>query len=337
MRFAPASFPAVAALCVALGSATHQPAMAVELASQAAGPAAVAVTQTAAQRFALKRPLASSSQSATLQAKTLAVRAVDANPPQLRSINTGFFVDAGADIPQLVINVSANDDASGVYYLYFEATGPNGQTKFGSIGPQFPVSTLNASTALRFGRNDAPGLWTITDLEVGDNAGNWHDYTTRELAALGNTRFFVLNTYAKYLDNTPPVVGNGTILTPTVALTDGSGNSVRSTVGIKLTATDAGNPAATGVRLMELYFCTLDGSNCIQMQQYDGVEARSSTTMQPAAAVAGGVYPPGDYYIYYVHLIDWGSNETYAVSTEFGGTTDYSKLWPTGHKITLTP
>ena len=334
MRFAPASFPMVAALCVAFGSAAHQPATAAELASKAAAPA---VTQTAAQRFALKRPQTSSSQSATQQAKTLAVRAVDANPPQLRSINTSFLVDATGDIPQLVVNVNANDDASGVYYLYFEATGPNGQKKFGSIGPQFPVSTLNASTALRFGRNDAPGLWAITDLEVGDDAGNWHDYTGRELAALGNTRFFVLNSYAKYLDNTPPVVGNGTVLTPTVALTDGSGNSVRTTVGIKLTATDAGNPAATGVHVMEVYFCMLDNSNCIFLQQTDGVEARTSTTLLPAAPVAGGVYPPGDYYLYYVHLIDWGSNESYTVSTEFGGTTDFSRVMPAGHKITLTP
>ena len=325
-------FRTAAALCVAAAVTAHGPSMAAEL--PGAPQSAVSTSaQTALQRFALRRPLTAAPQVATMNV----AHAVDANPPQLRAFNSGFFVDATGDIPQLLINLTATDDASGVYYLYLEATGPNGQKKYGQVGPQYPVATMNASLALRFGRNDAPGLWTITDLEVGDNAGNWHDYAARDIAALGNSRFWVQNSYAKYLDNTAPVPVSGRIMTPVVALTDGGGNGISSTVGITLSASDAGNPAATGVHVMELYFCTLTGGNCFQMQQLDSVEGKSSTTLQPATVVANGVYPAGDYYLYYVHLIDWGGNESYTVGTEFGGTADFSKLLPTGHKITLTP
>jgi len=312
-----------AALCVAAIVSAHGAAMAADLSSS---------SQTALQRFALKRPLAAATQPSAASLS----HAVDANPPQLRAFSSGSFVDATGDIPQLLINVTATDDASGVYYLYLEATGPNGQKKYGQVGPQYPVATMNSSIGLRFGRNDAPGLWTVTDLEVGDNAGNWHDYSARDLAALGNTRFWVQNSYAKYLDNTAPVAVSGRIMTPVVPLTD-AGTGISTTVGVTLTASDAGNPAATGVHVMELYFCTLAGGNCFQMQQLDSVEGKSSTTLQPATVVANGVYPAGDYYLYYVHLIDWGGNESYAVGTEFGGTADFSRLLPAGHKITLLP
>ena len=141
------------------------------------------------------------------------------------------------------------------------------------------------------------------------------------------------NSYAKYLDNTAPVLTSATILTPSVSTA--GGNSV--TVGVKVVASDAGNPAATGVQQAELYFCLLDGSNCFSMVQNDSVEGRTSTTLMPAVGVASPGYAPGDYYLYYVHLTDWAGNQSFAVGTEFGGTTDFSKLMVAGHKITLLP
>jgi len=330
MRHALATLRTVAALCIALVAAAHQPTMAAGVAAQAQAGATLAAVQTAAQRFALMRPAAAAPQIALAAART--TTAVDANAPTLRSINTGLFVDATADIPQLIINVNAVDDASGVYYLYLEATGPNGQKKFGNLGPQFPVAQMKDALALRFGPHDAPGLWTITDLEVGDAAGNWHDYTAPQLAALGNTRFWVQNSFAKYLDNTAPSLTSATILTPTV-----STGGVSTTVGVKITATDAGNPAATGVQQAELVFCTLTDGNCFSMSQSDSIEGRTSTTLMPAVGVASPGYPAGDYYLYYVHLTDWGGNQSYFVATDFGGTADFSKFMPAGHKITLLP
>jgi len=324
MRFVPASVRTVAALCVALVAAAHQPAMAADTAPQAL---------TAAQHFALVRPAAPSPQLAPAAgARTMAV-AVDANAPTLRTVSSGLFVDATGDIPQLLINVKATDDASGAYYLTLEATGPNGQKKFGSFGPQFPVATLSGQMALRFGPHDAPGLWQITAVEVGDAAGNFHDYNAQQLSALGNTRFWVQNSFAKYLDNTPPVLASATILTPSVSLA--GGNSV--TVGVKVVATDAGNPAATGVQQAELVFCSLADNNCFSMVQNDSVEGKKSTTLMPAVGVAGPGYAPGDYLLYYVHLTDWAGNESFTVSTDFGGTTDFSTLMAAGHKITLLP
>lgn len=325
MRLAPASLRTVAALCVALLAAAHQPTIAAEASSQLQAGAL-----TAAQHFTLVRPAVPAPQPATA-ARTMT--AVDANAPTLRSISTALFVDATADIPQLLVNVKATDDASGAYYLTIEATGPNGQKKYGSLGPQFPVPTLAGTLALRFGPHDAQGLWQITALEVGDGAGNFHDYNAQQLAALGNTRFWVQNSFAKYLDNTPPVLQSATILTPSVSLA--GGNSV--TVGAKVVATDAGNPAATGVQQAELVFCSLADNNCFSMVQNDSVEGRRSTTLMPAVGVAGPGYAPGDYLLYFVHLTDWAGNESFAVGTEFGGTTDFSTLMATGHKITLLP
>jgi hypothetical protein len=327
MRLALASLRTVAALCVALVAAAHQPTMAANAASQAQPGA----TLTAAEYFSLVRPAAPAAARPAPGARTMA--AVDANAPTLRSISTALFVDAMGDIPQLLVNVKAIDDASGAYYLTLVATGPNGQTKYGSLGPQFPVATLSGTLALRFGPHDAPGLWHVTALEVGDAAGNFHDYTAQELAALGNTRFWVHNSYSKYLDNTAPVLTSATILTPSVSTA--GGNSV--TVGVKVVASDAGNPAATGVQQAELYFCLLDGSNCFSMVQNDSVEGRTSTTLMPAVGVASPGYAPGDYYLYYVHLTDWAGNQSFAVGTEFGGTTDFSRLMVAGHTITLLP
>ena len=325
MRLALAPLRTVAALCIALVAAVHQPTMAAEAGSPLrAGPL------TAAQHFALMRPAPLPSQPAAA-ARTLAV--VDANSPTLRSISTALFVDATADIPQLLVNVKATDDASGAYYLTVEATGPNGQKKYGSLGPQFPVPTLAGTLALRFGPHDAPGLWQVTAVEVGDGAGNFHDYTAQQLAALGNTRFWVQNSYAKYLDNTPPVLASATVLTPSVSLA--GGNSV--TVGAKVVASDAGNPAATGVRQAELVFCSLADNNCFSMVQDDSVEGRRSTTLKPAVGVASPGYAPGDYLLYFVHLTDWAGNESFSVGTDFGGTTDFSTLMTAGHKITLLP
>ncbi|HEY9028335.1 MAG TPA: hypothetical protein VIP05_28845, partial [Burkholderiaceae bacterium] len=133
MRHALATLRTVAALCIALVAAAHQPTMAAGVAAQAQAGATLAAVQTAAQRFALMRPAAAAPQIALAAART--TTAVDANAPTLRSISTGLFVDATADIPQLLINVKAVDDASGAYYLTLEATGPNGQKKYGSLGP----------------------------------------------------------------------------------------------------------------------------------------------------------------------------------------------------------
>jgi len=329
MRLALAPLRTVAALCIALVAAAHQPTMAADAGAPVQAGAAPG-TLTAAQHFALVRPAAAAPHPATA-ARTTA--AVDANPPTLRSINTGIYVDATGDIPQLLINFKAVDDASGVYYLTLEATGPNGQKKFGNFGPQFPVAALNATMALRFGPHDIPGLWRVTGLEVGDGAGNFHDYTAQELAALGNTRFWVQNSYAKYLDNTPPVLTSAAILTPSVSLA--GGNS--TTVGVKVVAGDAGNPAATGVQQAELVFCSLTDGNCFSMMQNDSVEGRTSTTLMFAVGVASLGYALGDYLLYYVYLTDWAGNESYTVGTEFGGSTDFSTLMAAGHKITLLP
>ncbi|MFL6627271.1 MAG: hypothetical protein ACJ8IK_12290 [Burkholderiaceae bacterium] len=325
MRLAPAPLRTVAALCIALVAAAHQPAMAAD-----AGSPLPAGALTAAQHFALVRPAAPAAQPATT-ART--ATAVDANAPTLRSLSAALFVDATADIPQLLVNVKATDDASGAYYLTVEATGPNGQKKYGNLGPQFPVPTLAGTLALRFGPHDAPGLWQVTAVEVGDGAGNFHDYDAQQLAALGNTRFWVQNSFAKYLDNTAPVLQSATILTPSVSLA--GGNSI--TVGAQVVATDAGNPAPTGVQLAELVFCSLADNNCFSMVQADSVEGRRSTTLMPAVGVAGPGYAPGDYLLYYVHLTDWAGNESFVVGTEFGGSTDFSRLMAAGHKITLLP
>jgi len=329
MRLALAPLRTVAALCVALVAAAHQPTMAADASSQAQ-PGATAGTLAAPQYFTLVRPAAPATRPA-LSTRTMA--AVDANAPTLRAISSGLFVDATADIPQLLINVKATDDASGAYYLTLEATGPNGQKKYGSLGPQYPVATLSGTLALRFGPHDAPGLWHVTALEVGDAAGNFHDYGAQELAALGNTRFWVQNSYAKYLDNTAPLLTSATILTPSVSVA--GGNSI--TVGVKVVASDAGNPAPTGVQQAELFFCLLDGSNCFSMMQNDSVEGRASTTLMPAVGVASPGYAPGDYYLYYVHLTDWAGNQSFAVGTDFGGNVDFSKFMTAGHTITLLP
>ena len=332
MRLAIAPLRTVAALCIALVAAAQQPAALAATADSQAQAGATLDNLSAVQRFALMRP-AAPAPTAQLATAARTLTGVDANAPTLRNINSGLFVDATADIPQLLINVKATDDASGAYYLTLEATGPNGQKKYGSFGPQFPVATLSGQMALRFGPHDAPGLWQITAVEVGDGAGNFHDYTAQQLSALGNTRFWVQNSFAKYLDNTAPVLTSATVLTPSVSLA--GGNSV--TVGVKVVATDAGNPAATGVQQAELVFCSLTDNNCFSMVQNDSVEGRTSTTLMPAVGVAGPGYAPGDYYLYYVHLTDWAGNQSFAVGTEFGGTTDFTKLMVAGHKITLLP
>ena len=333
----------VAAACATALVAT----LSLSLPCAAADPQAVPATAgssgpvSAAERFALLRAtLFRSSPSATHAGQATQARqalpATDANPPQLRAIDADSTVSTSADIPQLKISVDATDDNSGVYYVILVATGPNGQTKVGQIGPEFPTRHLNDALALQFSRNDAPGLWRITDLEVGDQAGNWHDYSAPQLARLGSTSFRVFNSFAKYLDDTPPTLAGGTVLNAVIPLSQYTA-PLRAPVGIELHMTDAGNPAPTGVASVDVFFCLLDGTTCIEVQQFDSVQTRTKTILTPATTITNGEYPPGDYYLYYVHMFDHGGNEQYVVGTEFNGTTDFSRLFPAGHKITLLP
>src|SRR4051812_38379107 len=83
MRLALAPLRTVAALCIVLVAAVHQPAMAADAGSQLP-----AGTLTAAQHFALVRPAAPAPQPAAIARTAIAV---DANAPTLRSLSAALF------------------------------------------------------------------------------------------------------------------------------------------------------------------------------------------------------------------------------------------------------
>jgi hypothetical protein len=258
--------------------------------------------------------------------------AADTTPPVLTVFNAAAAINLTKHAQPFRITIKGTDDMSGLKRVIYQATGPSGQIITGSTDDGFPALNYSGSAGL-VGVNQflEPGTWAFTYAYGWDWAGNYFFVDAAGLAALGNTVFTVSN-LAGY-DLIKPVLVSGKVLSPSVSLSaviNGTA-SEDPAVGVKLTFTDAGNPAVSGTYSAGANFCQVASppTKCFTIEGYTSTMGQASETLTlvgQVSAARGQV--PGEYELYSVYVHDHAYNSTSLTSTLFGGETDFKTLLP---------
>lgn len=265
------------------------------------------------------------------QAARIDALSTDNTGPVLTAFNSAATLDVGKAASPFSVVVKATDDLSGVQALYFYATGPSGQIAYVYAAQGYPATSVNLAGGLNnVNRMLEPGVWRFIYGYGTDVAGNYSYFDEAALDALGNTTFTVVNKSG--YDLTKPALTSGKLLTTTVSLASrqpGTADQDRY-VGTSLTATDAGNSALAGVRQAYADFCQIaDPTRCIHLYGYVYATGKASVSLAVGAQVsAARGNAPGDYELHSVYLYDYAGNYAHLQSQKFGGTTDFSALFP---------
>jgi hypothetical protein len=243
--------------------------------------------------------------------------------------------------PPFSVLIKATDDLSGVDHLLFTAVGPSGQRIPVLVNADYPATSFSRRVGIGWGlysgRLLQPGTWTIDQARLVDLARNHSKYNQAALAALGNTSFTVVNN-GPY-DAVAPTLTGGQVLTPVVSLSAPARGTTNQApfVGAKVTLADTGSTAVAGVAAAGVTFCLADESRCLDLMANPNASALATGTLIAGLQVSAVVgQMPGEYLLYEVVVIDQAGNMRELLSTVFGGTIDFSALFPTT-KITLTP
>lgn len=265
---------------------------------------------------------------------------LDVTPPVLTQFDASATLNLQLAQPNFRVLTRITDDLSGFEFMYYQAWGPSGQSRSGAVQAFYPVKNFVGKASAPY-FNDTrmlePGLWTITYAYVVDFAGNYVNYNQAQLAALGNTTFTVLNTRGH--DLVAPILTSGQILTPSVSLSSSAPgtSSTPPYIGVKLGATDAGTTAVAGLYFAQASFCLADRSRCIYAQVNTAAQGQTAATLYLGGQVsASSGHVPGEYLLYQIAHWDNSGNGAWLTSTAFGGSTDFSTLFP-ATAITLTP
>lgn len=236
---------------------------------------------------------------------------------------------------QLTAKVAATDDQSGVRGLYLYAYG-NGNALSLYHYWTLPQGAAQGTAAGDINRFIAPGTYTATWGYLYDEAGNYTYLNASDFAATGNAVVQVSNT--KAIDTVAPTLGSGKVLTTKVSLAGvqpGTDHPVFA--GAELSVNDSGETGVAGLREAQMQFCLLDGSQCFWL--FGNTPAIGVSKIKLAVGGQPVYYTTvaGKYYLKTVIVTDWGQHSTGYVSTRFGGTADFSTLFPAGDAITLRP
>lgn len=274
------------------------------------------------------------------RAPSAAAAAADVTPPVLIQFEAPATLNVAKATPPFSVLIKATDDLSGVRRVLFIATGPSGQRSVGRVLADWPSTSFSRRVGLFTmfaGRLLEPGVWTFSEAQVDDLAGNSRNYNAAQLAALGNTTFTVVNTGS--FDKVAPTLTGGQILTPSVPLSGiAKGTASQAPfVGVKLSATDAGSTAVAGLAGAIAVFCSAGDRPCVELWASPGGGAPASATLFVAAQVGSQLgHVPGDYQLYGVVLWDQAGNMRELYDIAYGGTTDFGTLFPST-KLTLKP
>lgn len=301
--------------------------------AQAGGPAAEQLSRMAPrQRVEAIRALAAQ-QAASRTAKA---GHLDTTPPTVTAFDAATRVDASKSIEQLKISLTATDDLSGVDSIMLAAVSPSGQRVYAYSNGHAGMLQVKAGLALTLSPFSEPGLWRIESVNVSDLNNNWTSLGQDALKLLGNTEFQVLS---KSSDLVAPTLTSGKILTPEVSLSvpaKGTENQP-SAAKVLLNTSDTGTDAVSGPSNSWPSFCLRDHSVCI----YFGSYGQSVYGIKKFAEVVANPYlsdaPLGEYVLETVGVSDWAGNYRLYTSTEFGGETDFSTLFPFGTVLTIKP
>lgn len=260
--------------------------------------------------------------------------AIDTTPPQLTSFMLTPPADVAAPFAQIRLDVTATDDLSGVWNYYMTLVGPHGQ-RLEMYQNYLGLALKNYSGHAAADTNAymEPGVWHADYMFVYDLAGNYAYYDATALASLGNAEISLANGKSKLVDLTLPTFKSGKVLTPDVSVSGhAKGTTQPPVAAADIVVADAGS----GTQVAFATWCLSDQSYCITTQQQESARGVSKETLHTVTQIFPQ-YPPGDYLLEYLAVIDFAGNDLELVGTDFGGSTDFSQYMPAGHTITLKP
>lgn len=278
-------------------------------------------------------------QIARQQAAPMQGGAIDSTPPALTLFNAGTTLNLAKAAAPFQITIKGTDDLSGLKSVNWDATGPSGQVISGSIDTAFPAASYSGKGGFAgVSQFLEPGTWTVTHVYGYDWAANFFSLDAAGAAALGNTSFTVSNSGG--YDLVKPTLTSGKLITPSKSLSVVAKGTASEDplIGLKVTVADTGNTAVSGIQSASAILCQLaDPGKCIYPVGLTSATGLTSTTLtlkSQVSAARGNV--PGAYTLRAVTVMDHAGNFTTLTSTAFGGTTDFSTLFP-ATVITLTP
>lgn len=252
---------------------------------------------------------------------------LDSTPPKVLAFSAGTQVDASKSIEQLTMSLTVTDDLSGVDSIMVSARSPSGQYISTYSNGHAGMLQVKAGLALSLSPFAEPGQWQIVSLGVSDLNNNWTNLDQDALQALGNTKFEVLSASA---DLVAPKLTSGKILTPEVSASKpAKGTANRASYArVQLNISDSGTDAISGPSYSSLSFCLPDKSVCFYFGSYGQPVYGTKKFSEVANNDSFADVAPGEYLLESVGLSDWAGNYREYTSTEFGGETDFSKLFP---------
>jgi Ca2+-binding RTX toxin-like protein len=279
--------------------------------------------------------------------------------PILRSLTFTSVIDLSSGDQPLTFTASATDDLSGVDRVYINFAKP--------INYGFPFST-NVTTGLSLGIYDssdsfsdgqstykytltkfnAPGSYAIDSVVVYDKAGNYHTYSSNDLAALGAPTGIVVTGSVPPIsgDTTPPTLTSLTFA-PTFDLSGGDK---------PITFTASANDSISGVGHVDIFLTkpitlAFPGSSNLSTTSvfsiYDSLSDPFSDGQSSGTFTLSHLNAPGSYAIDSVHVYDKvGNQHTYSAGdlaafgsataiTLMGSTADTTR--PTLTSLTFAP
>jgi hypothetical protein len=258
---------------------------------------------------------------------------LDTTPPVLKSFQLTVPKDTAAPWSQIRIEAESSDDLSGVAYVSIGLVGPHGQFIWAGGQAGLPSKQSTMTFAIDVSAYTEPGTWTVSSIGVNDAAGNYTGYSDpQSIAQFGPTAVTLANSRPEMVDYTPPVLTQGTVVTPSLSASGTQKGTMNPPFfGIDLTIKDAG----AGVQSAWGTWCLADMTACLNVNGYDTVRGETKKKLRVVGNISGA--PVGDYLPYQVIVFDWAGYGFGYNGTDFGGTTDFGTLMPGGDKITITP
>jgi hypothetical protein len=275
------------------------------------------------------------------RAKAAAAGSVQTAAPVLTKFGILSGVDTRAAVPAVDIALGISDAGAPLQTYIISMHSPSGLIvqRVGSIVTG--QKNFNAVVAVGawteadvpFTRYSEPGTWTVDSVFIFDAAFAGAGYDQTQLAEFGPTTFSVNNGGAGY-DAVAPTLTSGLLGQAQISLSTPPAGTFPGTLpylSALLNTQDSGNGAVSGTNTAILNYCLLDAFNNCADQIY--LQGQATRPGQAGSHIMVGGQPRADqttgrYVLQSVFLSDIAGNGVLFSSPQFGGSTDFSKLFP---------
>ncbi|MBQ0934385.1 hypothetical protein [Ideonella paludis] len=266
---------------------------------------------------------------------TIASNGSDVTAPVLLRVRLPLEASAQGPLPNIPVRFSVQDEGSGLAWIRFDFTAPNG-SNIPTEQDLHGRRSWQGLTAAALSPMAAPGTYTLRLVWIMDLAGNSSVIEGAALDALGVKPVTV--TSAPSFDDTAPLFVSGRLLQSKVSKSATvPGTSRPQFLRAEVFATDSGTGLTAGIASSTLFFCKLDQSECVYLNGSVGQRGLSEGSLllsDNGNSLARA--STGDYHLQLVYVRDHAGNITGLVSTRFFGSYDFSTSFP-GSVLTITP